>query len=184
MLFWDSRDIIQVVKKYLGEKYVFIIEIFVSENFEIRKFSKNLKIFKFFLEFQYFWFFFRFWKLWNFRFSRFWKFPNFKIFWNENLHDETIFSIQIFFSDLDYVSRVPENHLEHSTMRSEGDTDRVCRSFSRVFVIFTILEAKSSKYGGNLALKKKHAYIASTVLSSTWYVEAVNLSISEQRGAL
>ena len=41
--------------------------------------------------------------------------------------------IQILFSDLDYVSRVPENHLEHSTTRSEGDTGRVRGSF---FVIF------------------------------------------------
>ena len=31
-----------------------------------------------------------------------------------------------FLTNLDYVSRVPENHLEHSTPRSEGYTDRVC----------------------------------------------------------
>ena len=60
-------------------------------------------------------------------------FSNFKIFRNKNLHDEKIFFIQIFFNDLDYASIVPENHLEHSTTRSEGDTGRVRGSF---FVIF------------------------------------------------
>jgi len=43
MVFWDCRDIVQVAKKNLDEKYFFIMEIFVSENFEIRKFSKSEK---------------------------------------------------------------------------------------------------------------------------------------------
>ena len=34
--------------------------------------------------------------------------------------------IQIFLNNLNYVSRVLENHLEHSTKCSEGDTARVC----------------------------------------------------------
>ena len=40
------------------------------------------------------------------------------------------FSSQFFFNDLDYVSRVPENYLEHSMMSSEEDIDRVWGAFS------------------------------------------------------
>ena len=46
------------------------------------------------------------------------------------LHDEKIFFIPIFFSDLDYVSRVPEKYLEHSMTSSEEDIDRVWGAFS------------------------------------------------------
>ena len=60
-------------------------------------------------------------------FRDFRNFENFELFF---LHDEKIFSIPIFFNDLDYVSRVPENYLEHSMTSSEEDIDRVWGAFS------------------------------------------------------
>ena len=60
-------------------------------------------------------------------FRDFRNFENFELFF---LHDEKIFSIPIFFTDLDYVSRVPENYLEHSMTSSEEDIDRVWGAFS------------------------------------------------------
>ena len=56
MIFWDSRDIIQVAKKNLDEKYFFIMEIFVSENFEIWKLLnfQNLKKTQNIWKFQFF----------------------------------------------------------------------------------------------------------------------------------
>ena len=63
------------------------------------------------------------------RFSSFRNFENFELFF---LHDEKIFSIPIFFTDLDYVSRVSESYLEHSRMSSEGGIDCVWEAFSSV----------------------------------------------------
>ena len=60
-------------------------------------------------------------------FRNFRNFENFELFF---LHDEKIFFIPIFFSDLDYVSRVPEKYLEHSMTSSEEDIDRVWGAFS------------------------------------------------------
>ena len=60
-------------------------------------------------------------------FRDFRNFENFELFF---LHDEKIFFIPIFFNDLDYVSRVPENYLEHSMTSSEEDIDRVWGAFS------------------------------------------------------
>ena len=87
----------------------------ISKFSKISKFKKkskcqNVEFFKKFRDFR------------DFR-----NFENFELFF---LHDEKIFSIPIFFNDLDYVSRVPENYLEHSMTSSEEDIDRVWGAFS------------------------------------------------------
>ena len=60
-------------------------------------------------------------------FRDFRNFENFELFF---LHDEKNIFHPDFFNDLDYVSRVPENYLEHSTASSEEDIDRVWEAFS------------------------------------------------------
>ena len=51
MIFWDSRDIIQVAKKNLDEKYFFIMEKIDFKNFEILLFLRFLGIFFWILPF-------------------------------------------------------------------------------------------------------------------------------------
>ena len=77
IIFWNSRDIIQIVKKNWDEKYFFIVE---KKKFKIFKISKISKISIFFwkLNILTFWKFFEFWDFWKFRkFLDFWKFRKF-----------------------------------------------------------------------------------------------------------
>ena len=60
-------------------------------------------------------------------FRDFRNFENFEPFFSTM---KKYFPSHFFFTDLDYVSRVPENYLEHSMMSSEEDIDRVWGAFS------------------------------------------------------
>ena len=78
-------------------------------------------------------------------------------FQNFCLHDEKIFFIPIFFYDLDYVSRAPENYTEHHRVPSGRDTGRVRSVFPCFFVIFhdfwwfsSVLGAPSAPPDSNL----------------------------------
>ena len=47
------------------------------------------------------------------------KSPNYCFFEKIILHDKIIFFIQVFFYDLDYTSRFPENHFEHRILQHQ-----------------------------------------------------------------
>ena len=127
-----------------------------SENFRIRKFSEifpksEKKIKKF-----------RRLELFENRFSDFYENVQ-KIFEKKIgklfLRDKNIFFIQIFFYDLDYVSRVPENYVERPRVTSERDTDGVWGAFSGFFMkIFTKIGAKSNFWGEKLYCNSKNQW--------------------------
>ena len=139
---WRTRRSKKTVIEKTPSRFVFRSKMFLKKML-FRKFQKKYYFSKFwFFDFSKFRFFdfskfriLRFLKISKFfeifeNFENFWDFRNFENFELFFLHDEKIFFIPIFFNDLDYVSRVPENYLEHSMTSSEEDIDRVWGAFS------------------------------------------------------
>ena len=120
IIFWDSRDIIQIVKKNRGGKYFFIVE---KKKFKIFKISKISKISNFFEKTQHFDILknLEFWDFWKFRkFLRFSKIKKFRIFLIDFFSTKTFSGF--FFDDLfrsQISPRFQKSHLENRVMSSK-----------------------------------------------------------------